>query len=625
VVLLAAGVGIGWYLTPDPGDVRLRAFVHARPPVPVVFTSRTEPASFPAAAPTGEGFTSPGQPLWQAREGRLRLLTPRGTVHELTWGRALPDGGTLIDVMGPSVSDDGKRVLFAGRRADDAGRFRLYEVGINGNGLRPLTGGPDDPGCTDLPPMRWRHAGDPAPLPEAERRSVDYDDVDPFPLNDGAVVFASSRTPDLGRDHARRATNLWILNADGSRRPLTANRNNDRWPFLTAYNYIAFSTWSRNREVITADERDVRPFTPGKPAATRPTDSWLGAFVQPVGTHFGGMVKAPLPVWRPRVLFNGRVVFMTGFDPAAWADGATPPVLRVVQAPPGLVANAPGACPADRPLPHLEGGLVTPGPDRDGTGRPLSLATPSPCPGGNVVLAGAPLESGESAPPPGGYGIYLAGDDWGGPSQPAPQLLFDDPEFVDAEPVAVYPRQVSGSATAGPVPNRYAELTLADGRRYEGPAAAVLGNSLYDRTMTDLPGQHTDTGEGPVFEPPPERALDRIRIYASHRDRFDDPAVPRVPGGWELLVEAKVRDASFGTSLPAGSPTVLAGFGADGRVVRWETAGKDTQGRRAAFYAFAGDHYSAARPGGRGFCIGCHPGHSGMTSEDHTRHTERLK
>src|SRR5947209_12589906 len=98
-VAAAGGVLAYWLTRPDPGDERLRAFVHARPPVPIVFTSRSEPASLLAAAPQGEGFTFPGQPLWQAREGRLRLLTPRGTVHELTWGKPLADGGTLIDVM----------------------------------------------------------------------------------------------------------------------------------------------------------------------------------------------------------------------------------------------------------------------------------------------------------------------------------------------------------------------------------------------------------------------------------------------------------------------------------------------------------------------------------------------
>jgi hypothetical protein len=141
------GAAAYWFAVRDPGDPRLNALVHSKPPVPVVFTSRSEPVSFDAAAPEGEGFAAPGQRLWAAREGRLRKLTPDGTVHELTWGKPLPDGGMLIDVMSPSVTLDGDRILFAGRRADGHGRFRLYEVGLDGSDLRPLTGGADDPGC----------------------------------------------------------------------------------------------------------------------------------------------------------------------------------------------------------------------------------------------------------------------------------------------------------------------------------------------------------------------------------------------------------------------------------------------------------------------------------------------
>lgn len=73
-VLAVLVVAVSWWIfLTDPGDARLGAYVFARPPVPIVFTSRTEPASFRAAAPHGEGFVYPGQRLWQAREGRLRL------------------------------------------------------------------------------------------------------------------------------------------------------------------------------------------------------------------------------------------------------------------------------------------------------------------------------------------------------------------------------------------------------------------------------------------------------------------------------------------------------------------------------------------------------------------------
>ena len=611
----------------DTGNPRLNAFVVARPSVPVVFTSRTDLASFEAAAPDGEEFRYPGKRLWTAREGRLRILHPNGAVCELTWGNPLPDGGTLIDVMSPSVSLDGKRVLFAGRRGgDDHGHFRLYEINIDGTGLRSLTGGANDEGTTAVPPMRFRADG--SLIPDAERRRIDYDDVDPVELRaePREILFASSRTPDLGRDHARRSTTLWVLRANGSKSPATANRNNDRWPFVMSSGYAAFSLWSRNREVITADQTSVEPFDSTVPSATRPTDSWLGAFVRiSTAGHFGMLVKPSVPVWRPRPLFNGRITFMTTFGDA----NAVSPSLTVVQAEPGLISKAPSS--AAGALPRQTDVRLRRGPDRDATGLPLWLATPSPCPPDEVLLSAASLEIGRTVPKPGRFGIYLASANW--PDQDAAadvsaielRPLFDDPELLDAEPVAVYSRKVnlpaSGShervATEG-------VLTLAGNRPYRGSAGQIHSTGHASAMMNDLPGQFTDTGESPIFGAPPAGAINHLKVFASRRDQFDDPVTPRLAGKWELLMEFPAKDAVTGM-LPTDCPTVLAGFGADGKVVRWSSTARDSTGRRGDFYAIAGDHYSLTAPGGKHFCVGCHPGHSGIPRAQHQHAEQRTE
>ena len=627
-VVLVCAAAAGYWLSHrhDPGDPRLGAFVRGRPPVPVVFTSRTEPTAFDAAAPEGEEFNYPGKRLWAAREGRLRVLTPRGTVHELTWGKPLPDGGTLIDVMSPSVSLDGTRVLFAGRRGDDPGHFRLYEVNLDGTGLRPLTGGPDDPGATAVPPMRFGPGG--AVLADAERRRVDYDDVDPTEVHADPrqIMFASSRTPDLGRDHARRSTALWLLREDGRATQATANRNNDRWPVLLPSGYIGFSLWSRNREVVTADETDIQPYDPAVPSATRPADNWLGALLRLGKTsHFGMLLKPDVPVWRPRPLFNGRLAFMTPTS----AGGLT-----VAQAPPGLISYVAAARPAGAELPTLAGVRLRYGPERDADGRPLWLATPSACPPGGILLAAAPVEPGRTVPEPGRYGIYLAADDWPDPDAATPSAsdvelrpLFDDPDFVDAEPVAVYPRKIQPQAAPPPMDAPpEVDIKLVGGKTYRGRAGTVMMTGLHAALLNDLPGQKTDAGEGPVFGPSPEGAMARIRVYAARRDRFDDPARPRVPGTWELLTEFGGADPGGGSggTLPVADPTVLAAFDKDGRVLKWTTAARDARGRRATFYGYAGDHYSLVVPGVRTFCVGCHPGHSSTSPEAHRRHPERV-
>lgn len=622
LIVIAGGV-VYWWTRPDPGDARLNGFVHAKPPVPVVFTSRSEPESLVAAAPEGEGFTEPGQRLWAAREGRLRLLTPRGTVHELTWNKPLPDGDTIIDVMSPSISLDGKRILFAGRKATGHGRFRLYEIAIDGTGLRQLTGGPNDEGCSALPPLRWRCDG--SVLSDAERRQTDYDDVDPIELNytDHRIVFVSSRTPDLGRDHARRSTTLWVLHADGSKLPVTGNRNNDRWPYLLSSKYIAFSLWSRNREVVSADLRDIRPYEAGKLSATQPTDAWLGAFTQMPGGHFGMLVKPDMPVWRPRPLFVNRMAFMTTLE-----DNA----LTVVQTPPGMVRHAPSAQRTESSLPRSEGVLVRRGPNRDADGRPLWLATPSPCPTAHILLSGATIHGNAKTPKPGDYGLYLASDKWPEGIARADaidlKLLFDDPEMVDAEPVAVYPRHIDLHDPAREPVSRATppgELALMNGQPYRGSMGNLLATAVDAPTrMGDLPGQQTDAGSAPIFDDPPPGSLDHLRIYAARRDRFDDPHKPRIPGEWDWILKVPIRGGAGASWVPTDAPTVLAGFGSDGRIVQWSTNARDLQGRRATFYAYAGDHYSLAQPLGKHFCVGCHPGHSGLPPVAHD-HAERLK
>src|SRR5439155_17090918 len=108
----------------------------------------------------------------------------------------------------------------------------------------------------------------------------------------GGLIFASSRLPDLGRDHTRRATQIWYRPAGAAApRPLSANRNNDRWPFLAAGKAVLFSLWSRNRESVTEDLTDIRPVSAGTVYATRPTDNWMAARVYPDGSQFGYAVK----------------------------------------------------------------------------------------------------------------------------------------------------------------------------------------------------------------------------------------------------------------------------------------------------------------------------------------------
>jgi hypothetical protein len=591
-------------VTPARG---LLEYVRRKPTTAIVFTSRSEPASLQAPAPESEPYREPVQVPWAARQGRLRLLDSDGRLFELTWGRRLPDGSTLIDVMSPSVSLDGQRILFAGRRREDD-RWRIYEIRVDGSGMRQLTGGPEDPGCVAVPPLRFRADG--SRLSDEERRKLDYDDVDPTDLGPNGFAFASSRLPDLGRDHSRRATQIWTW-APGAPapEPVTANRNNDRWPILIAGDQILFSLWSRNREAVTADLTEVEPVSMGGEFATRPTDNWMAAVVMANAAQFGYAVKGVEPVWRPRPLFNGRIAFMTAPTPDA------PP--RLAQADWGYIRTSPSSLAEGGALPYEGGAQRSFGPDRDDHGRGLIAACPSPAPEDSVLFAASPAGS-----PPASFGIYKVSDEWAA-GKPVPRCLFDDSDLVDAEPVAVYSRRFLGEPTrrTPPLAERYdrpASVELASGARYAGTGAMgflenlAIGSAIrnpipwHDRSS----GKAIDPRANPLVSPPPNVAS--IAVYGANRDRFDDPDQLRVPGSWKKqVVLPVVANNAFRAWVPTDPlrPSVLVGLDAQGKVARWTAEASGDRPART-YLAHAGDHYSGIRTNGYHYCNGCHTGHT---------------
>jgi hypothetical protein len=607
-IALVAAVGLPFALrrpmavTPA---AELTEHVRRKPTTAIVFTSRSEAASLQAPAPESTPYREPVQVPWAAREGRLRLLAEDGRLFELTWGRRLPDGSTLVDVMSPSVSLDGERILFAGRKGDND-RWRIYEIRIDGSGLNKLTGGPDDLGCIAVPPLRFRADG--SRLSDELRRRLDYDDVDPADLGPNGFAFASSRLPDLGRDHSRRATQIWTW-APGAQapEPLTANRNNDRWPVLIAGNQVLFSLWSRNREAVAADLSEVRPVSTGGDFATRPTDNWMAVVVMANAAQFGYAIKSVEPVWRPRPLFNGRVAFMTAPSPDS--------PLRLAQADWGYIRTAPSSLADGEELPYEGGAQLLFGPNRDTEGRELTAACPSPSPDNSVLFAAAPTSS-----PPAAFGIYKVSDDWT-TSTAVPQLLFDDPNLVDAEPAAVYPRRFINEPRTMTPPlaesyNRPKSVKLASGASYADAMGFIQNIAMSTAIRNPIPwhdrsnGERIDPRENPLVSPPPNVAS--VAVYSANRDRFDYPDQLRVPGSWEKqLVSPMLGKDNFSAWVPSDPlrPSVLVGLDEKGKVARW--AGVVTVNRPArTYFAYAGDHYSGIRRNGYHYCNGCHTGHT---------------
>jgi hypothetical protein len=602
----------------DRGDSHLQAFVIAAPEYPIVFTSRSNTASLRAASMPGEGFTSPGLGQWQASEGRLRILSHRGYAKELTWQKQLPDGSTLIDVMSPSISPDGKRILFAGRCADKAGgRFRIYQVNLDGYGLQQLTGLDDDSGTARLPPMRYGVNGE--VLDDTFRKQHDYDDVDPVETENGVLVFASSRMPDLGGDHNRRATQIWAKCPNLPLRSLSASRANDRWPYILHSGAVAFTLWSHLTEVVSADGKSLQFHDPKNPGLTAPPNHWSAMSVMSSGERFSLMAKAPVSLWRIRPTFTDRLIAMTPYQksPVAFTPSNENPEdqqLTLVLVDPGRIGAAPSALARDSTFPKS---LTPPVIYPPGDGAQFSLATPSAMPTDGdprVVVSFAPMTGGR--PDAKRYGIAeLSLSGWSEDSARTQTLdlkpLFDDPEMIDSEPVVAYRRALLPGPIQQPIETNDKPVTTSTGDILPPPLARIHVGAVLKRDgeSSETPGHITDTGAKyavPTFD---ANSLDRIVFYSTARDRFNDPVQPRIRGSIRKIHEEPIKDGDVRTLLPVDEPTILMGLGRDGKLASVLGAA-DSTGNRGKFYALAADHYSGARPNGYHFCTSCHAGHS---------------
>jgi hypothetical protein len=300
---------------------------------PLVFVARSRLATgdylFPRdVGPAGHMITgitkfAPGSKLLiRDQSGQLRVLvdTARPAGDPLN-----PLG--LRDVQSPDVSFDARRVVFAGTfgpetfRNQPNGRpaysWRLFEIGVDGRGLRQLT-------------RSDREIAIPDGLGNAEAYAF-YDDLFPAYLADGRIVFSSSRYPARSPYDGRRAFNLYIIDGDGGNmRRLTTERAAAFHPAPLPDGRIVFSRWwvnfnqpsergiynridNRAGNEIARDqsgrpivvERRIQvtataqPAQPPQPAAPPPTPTMrLPSFVEKIDPATGSIVrltKTPAP------------------------------------------------------------------------------------------------------------------------------------------------------------------------------------------------------------------------------------------------------------------------------------------------------------------------------------------
>ena len=115
-------------------------------------------------------------------------------------------------VRDPAVHYDARKIVFSYRRGATQ-NYHLYEIGVDGDGLRQLTDGP-------------------------------YDDIEPCYLPDGRIVFVSSRCNRWVNCWITRVATLHTCDADGRNiREISANVEQDNTPWPLPDGRILYQRW----------------------------------------------------------------------------------------------------------------------------------------------------------------------------------------------------------------------------------------------------------------------------------------------------------------------------------------------------------------------------------------------
>jgi cytochrome c553 len=138
----------------------------------------------------------------------LAPVSPNGRVRNLT---NMEDAS----ISDPCVSFDGRKVLFSMNPAGSDPR-NIYEIGIDGTGLRQITSGGGD-------------------------------DFDPIYLADDRILFTSNRDGERDEYNSASKEVLYTCNADGSNvRRVSFNLSDDFDPFLLSTGRVAYTRWEHH-------------------------------------------------------------------------------------------------------------------------------------------------------------------------------------------------------------------------------------------------------------------------------------------------------------------------------------------------------------------------------------------
>ncbi|HYM81986.1 MAG TPA: hypothetical protein VEY91_11340 [Candidatus Limnocylindria bacterium] len=247
-----------------------------------MFVSRQplhEPGAVPGIGPHHRAAAPGGQLLVRERNGRIReLLRP----------------GTFFDASDPSVSWDGKRIVFAATRGPGQ-PWRIWIVDENGSELRPLSA--DESSASAGAPNQ----------PAA-------DDLDPCWLPDGRVAFASTRFGQVAMIGGAPATNLFAAAPGGTPTRISSERNGADEPSVDPLTgRIVYARWWFNRYFATEVDSSGLTTLPARAVPMDTLNLWHAITITPSGDGgklAGGnpRVRAQTAAYEPVLLNDGTLV-----------------------------------------------------------------------------------------------------------------------------------------------------------------------------------------------------------------------------------------------------------------------------------------------------------------------------
>lgn len=180
------------------------------------------------------------------------------------------------------LSRDAKRIVF-GYRAPRPEGYRIWEIGLNGKGLRQLTFPP-----TDEAERVDRHSGYPKDLIEKDPRYYGHwtDDMHPCYLPDGRIAFVSTRAERtvLCGGHSLTTTALHRIDADGRNlQEVSQGALSEFTPAMLADGRILYNRWEYVYKGIAA----IQPLWAIRPDGTG-SEEIYGDNIDNPGVFVGG-------------------------------------------------------------------------------------------------------------------------------------------------------------------------------------------------------------------------------------------------------------------------------------------------------------------------------------------------